>query len=127
MSEGSFNSFQEDSYVRCDQNLMPPIMEEDSHADMINVGGSSKGRGRRGKSRRREETPIDYSSSSSGVQSFGDFGSQGNYPSYYQQPSYISHGYYPYMSNQNALFYNQSPTNYHHDSSTNSSLEYQQI
>ena len=26
---------------------------------MINVGGSSRGRGRRGKSRRREETPFD--------------------------------------------------------------------
>jgi hypothetical protein len=77
--------------------LLPPRKEGDSQAGMINVGSSSsRGRGRRGKSRRREETPIDASSSSSGVQSFGDFGfvarfegSQGNYPSYYQQPSYI--------------------------------------
>jgi len=60
-------------------------MEEDSHAGMINVGGSNIGRGR------REETPLNDSSSSNGVQSFGDFsfvapfeGSQGNYPSYYQ-------------------------------------------
>lgn len=86
-------------------------MEEDSHVDMINVGGSSGGRGRRGKSRRRGETPLDDSSSSSGVQSFGDFGSQGNCPSYYQQSSYISHRYYPYMPNPNAPFYNQPPTN----------------
>jgi hypothetical protein len=124
MSEGSFNSFQEDSYVRRDENLMPPMDDDLLIADMINVGGSSRGRGRRGKSRRQEETPLDYSSSSSGVQSFGDFGSQGNYPPYYQQPSYISHGYYPYMPNPNAPFYNQPPMNYHHDSSTNSSYEY---
>jgi len=108
---------------------LPPRIEEDSHADMI-VGGSSRGRGRRGKIRRRQETPLDDSSSSSGVQSFGDLifvapfeGSQGNYTSYYQQPSYISHEYYPYMSNPNAHFYNQPPTNYHHDSSINSSYD----
>jgi hypothetical protein len=68
-------------------------MEEDSQAGMINVGSNSRGRGRRGKSRRREETPLDDFSSSSGMQSFGDFGfvapfegSQGKYPLYdYQQ------------------------------------------
>jgi hypothetical protein len=75
---------------------LPPRKEGDSQAGMINVGSSSRGRGRRGKSIRLEEAPIYDSSSSSGVQSFGDFGfvvgfegSQDNYPSYYQVPSYI--------------------------------------
>jgi len=35
--------------------------------------------------------------------------------------------YYPYTPNPNALFYNQPPMNYHHDSLTNSSYDYQQI
>ncbi|GAU47263.1 hypothetical protein TSUD_280860 [Trifolium subterraneum] len=97
-------------------------------------GGSSTSRGQAkcGKSQKKA-TPLDDYSSSSGVQSYGDFGfmapfegNQGNFPSYYQNPSYMPHGYYPYMSNPNTQFYNDAPMNYN-ESSTNSSYDYQQI
>ncbi|WJX63160.1 hypothetical protein P8452_48080 [Trifolium repens] len=132
VSEGSHNSFQEESYVRRDQNLLSRRMEEES-CDGMTGGGSSRGRARRGKSKKHETTPINDSSSSSGVQSYGDFGfvapfegNQGNFPSYYQNPSYMPLGYYPYMPNPNTPFYNDAPMNYN-DSSTNSSYDHQQI
>jgi hypothetical protein len=107
-------------------------MEEES-CDGMTGGGSSRGRARRGKSKKHEATPLNDSSSSSGVQSYGDFGfvaplegNQGNFPSYYQNPSYMPLGYYPYMSNPNTPFYNDAPMNYN-DSSTNSSYDHQQI
>jgi hypothetical protein len=40
---------------------------------------------------------------------------------------HISHRYYPYMPNPNAPFSKKPPTNYHHDSSTNSSYDYKEI
>jgi hypothetical protein len=96
-------------------------------------GGSSRGRARRGKSKKHEATPLNDSSSSSGVQSYGDFGfvapfegNQGNFPSYYENPSYMPLGYYPYMPNPNTPFYNDAPMNYN-ESSTNSSYDHQQI
>ncbi|GAU27437.1 hypothetical protein TSUD_161230 [Trifolium subterraneum] len=133
ISEGSHHSFQEEAYVRRDQNLLSRRMEEESCDDMTSGGSStSRGRAKRGKSK-KNATPLDDSSSSSGVQSYGDFGfiapfegNQGNFPSYYQNPSYMPHGYYPYMSNPNTPFYNDAPMNYN-ESSTNSSYDYQQI
>ncbi|WJX28175.1 hypothetical protein P8452_16927 [Trifolium repens] len=132
VSEGSHNSFQEESYVRRDQNLLSRRMEEES-CDGMTGGGSSRGRARRGKSKKHETTPLNDSSSSSGVQSYGDFGfvapfegNQGNFPSYYQNPSYMPLGYYPYMPNPNTPFYNDAPMNYN-ESSTNSSYDHQQI
>ncbi|WJX40233.1 hypothetical protein P8452_27731 [Trifolium repens] len=99
VSEGSHNSFQEEAYVRRDQNLLSHRMEEES-CDGMTGGGSSRGRARRG--------------------------NQGNFPSYYQNPSYMPLGYYPYMTNPNTPFYNDAPMNYN-DSSTNSSYDHQQI
>jgi hypothetical protein len=128
ISEGSHDSFEEDSHARRDLNLLSRGMEEESRG-----GGSSRGRAKRGKSKKHEATPFHDSSSSSGVQSYGDFGfvapfegNQGNFPSYYQNPSYMPHGYYPYMSNPNTPLYNDAPMNYN-ESSTNSSYDYQQI
>ncbi|CAJ2641675.1 unnamed protein product [Trifolium pratense] len=134
ISEGSHHSFQEEAYDRRDQNLLSRRMEEESCEDMTGGGSSnpSRGRARRGKSKKKAN-PLDDSSSSSGVQLYGDFGfvapfegNQGNFPSYYQNPSYMPHGYYPYMSNPNMPFYNDAPMNYN-ESSTNSSYDYQQI
>ncbi|WJX82838.1 hypothetical protein P8452_65553 [Trifolium repens] len=128
ISEGSHDSFEEDSHARRDLNLLSRGMEEESRG-----GGSSRGRAKRGKSKKHEATPFHDSSSSSGVQSYGDFGfvapfegNQGNFPSYYQNPSYMPHGYYPYMPNPNTPLYNDAPMNYN-ESSTNSSYDYQQI
>jgi hypothetical protein len=57
--------------------------------------------------------------SSSEVQSYGDFGfiaafegNQDTLPSYYQNPSYMPHGYYQYMSKPKTPFYNDAPINY---------------
>ncbi|WJX30024.1 hypothetical protein P8452_18606 [Trifolium repens] len=132
VSEGSHNSFQEEAYVRRDQNLLSRRMEEESCDDMTG-GGSSRGRARCGKSKKHEVTPLNDSSSSSGVQSYGDFGfvapfegNQGNFSSYYQNPSYMPLGYYPYMPNPNTPFYNDAPMNYN-ESSTNSSYDHPQI
>lgn len=130
VGEGPFFSYNEEPSVRRDENLLPPRMEGDSHENM--TAGRSRGQAKRGKGRRHEATPMDYSSSSSVSQSFGNFGlaaqsddSQGNYPSYYQPPSYMPHGYYPYMPNPNLPQY-QPPMNYN-DSSATSSYGYQQI
>jgi hypothetical protein len=107
-------------------------MEEES-CDGMTGGGSSRGRAKRGKSKKHEATSLNDSSSSSGVQSYGDFGfvepfegNQGNFPTYYQNLSYMPLGYYPYMPNHNTPFYNDAPMNYN-DSSTNSSYDHQQI
>ncbi|KAK2376621.1 hypothetical protein QL285_077390 [Trifolium repens] len=69
ISEGSHDSFEEDSHARRDLNLLSRGMEEESRG-----GGSSRGRAKRGKSKKHEATPFHDSSSSSGVQSYGDFG-----------------------------------------------------
>ncbi|GAU42331.1 hypothetical protein TSUD_242280 [Trifolium subterraneum] len=74
ISEGSHHSFQEEAYVRHDQNLLSHRMEEGSCDDITGGGSStSRGRAKHGKSKKKV-TPVDYSSSSSGVQSYSDFG-----------------------------------------------------